>query len=95
MVIEVEDTGCGIPDAVRNRIFDPFFTTKDVGKGTGQGLAICYNVVVNKHHGTIDVLTSVGEGTVFRVALPRNGAGRNDYAVNQRQTIAACEPALA
>ena len=71
IVIEVEDTGCGIPAEIRNRIFDPFFTTKDVGKGTGQGLAICYNVVVNKHQGTIDVQSIPGAGTTFRVVLPR------------------------
>jgi len=71
IVIEVEDTGCGIPDSIRNRIFDPFFTTKEVGQGTGQGLAICYNVIVNKHHGTIDVISDPGVGTSFRVTLPR------------------------
>ncbi len=70
VVIEVEDTGCGIPDEIRNRIFDPFFTTKDVGKGTGQGLAICYNVVVNSHQGVIEVESTPGVGTTFRVSLP-------------------------
>jgi signal transduction histidine kinase len=68
--IEVSDTGCGIPAQVRNRIFDPFFTTKEVGKGTGQGLAICYNIVVNKHCGRFDVESKVGEGTKFRVTMP-------------------------
>ncbi len=71
VVIEVEDTGCGIPEEIRTRIFDPFFTTKDVGQGTGQGLAICYNVVVNKHHGSIDVLSTPGVGSTFRVELPQ------------------------
>lgn len=70
LMIEVEDTGCGIPDEIRSRIFDPFFTTKDVGKGSGQGLAICYDVVVNKHQGIIDVDSVVGVGTTFRVCLP-------------------------
>jgi signal transduction histidine kinase len=70
IVIVVADTGCGIPDEIRNRIFDPFFTTKEVGKGTGQGLAICYNVVVNKHHGRLDVESTPGVGTRFTVSLP-------------------------
>jgi signal transduction histidine kinase len=70
VLIEVADTGCGIPNEIRNRIFDPFFTTKDVGKGTGQGLAICYNVIVNKHHGLLDVESTPGVGTKFTVAIP-------------------------
>jgi signal transduction histidine kinase len=70
VLIEVSDDGNGIPAAVRQRIFDPFFTTKDVGKGTGQGLAITYDVVVNKHGGVIDVESRVGEGTTFAIWLP-------------------------
>jgi len=84
-VIEVEDTGCGIPEEIRNRIFDPFFTTKEVGKGTGQGLAICYNVVVNKHRGTIEVESTPGVGSVFRVRIPR---GRKEESAT-RETAAA------
>ncbi|TWT99979.1 Sensor protein FixL [Botrimarina colliarenosi] len=68
--IEIEDTGGGIPADIRERVFDPFFTTKDVGKGTGQGLAITYDAVVNKHQGTIDLLSTVGVGTTFVVCLP-------------------------
>ncbi len=70
VVIEVEDTGCGIPDEIVDRVFDPFFTTKDVGKGTGQGLAISRDVIVNKHNGTLEVLSTPGEGTTFIVRLP-------------------------
>jgi signal transduction histidine kinase len=69
IVVEVSDTGCGIPEEIRNRIFDPFFTTKDVGKGTGQGLAITYNVIVNKHHGSLEVESEIGVGTTFRLSL--------------------------
>ena len=70
IVIEVEDTGGGVPDEIRGRIFDPFFTTKDVGKGTGQGLAISYDVVVNKHGGTLEVESTPGVGSLFRVTIP-------------------------
>jgi len=68
--IRITDTGAGIPVDVRTRVFDPFFTTKAVGKGTGQGLAIARNVVVDKHGGTIDFETHEGEGTTFIVRLP-------------------------
>jgi len=68
--ITVRDTGCGIPDDIRDRIFDPFFTTKDVGKGTGQGLAITYKTVVEKHNGYLGVDSTPGEGTVFTIKLP-------------------------
>ncbi|MFQ5731527.1 MAG: PAS domain S-box protein [Planctomycetaceae bacterium] len=73
-VIFVRDTGTGIPDDVRARIFDPFFTTKEVGKGTGQGLAIARSVVVDKHGGTIDCETEPGQGTTFHCpAADRRG----------------------
>jgi signal transduction histidine kinase len=68
--IQIEDTGGGIPDDVRNRIFDPFFTTKKVGKGTGQGLSIAHNIVVTKLGGTISVESTVGQGTCFTIRLP-------------------------
>ena len=70
VVIEVQDTGTGIPTAFRPRIFDPFFTTKEVGKGTGQGLAIARTVVVEKHGGSIAFETEEGKGTTFFVRLP-------------------------
>lgn len=68
--IAVKDTGNGIPEAIRNRVFDPFFTTKEVGKGTGQGLALAYTVVVKKHGGKIWFETEVGRGTTFYITLP-------------------------
>jgi len=67
--LEVEDTGKGIEPKVLNRIFEPFFTTKPVGKGTGLGLALSYNIV-QKHNGRIEVQSEVGAGTRFRVYLP-------------------------
>lgn len=68
--IRVSDTGTGIPAHARSRVFDPFFTTKAVGQGTGQGLAIAYAVVVEKHGGTIGFETAEGRGTTFVVRLP-------------------------
>jgi signal transduction histidine kinase len=69
LVVEIADTGVGIPEAVRPRIFEPFFTTKPVGEGTGLGLDISYRIVVNKHHGDIRVTSQPGD-TRFRVVLP-------------------------
>jgi len=68
--ILISDTGTGIPPEIRARIFDPFFTTKEVGRGTGQGLAICYPVIVEKHGGAIEVESQVGRGTDFTIRLP-------------------------
>lgn len=70
IAMEVRDNGCGIPEENSSRIFDPFFTTKEVGKGTGQGLTLCYGVVCNKHGGTLTVDSKQGEGTTFKVFLP-------------------------
>lgn len=70
VIVEVSDTGTGIPPSIQHRIFDPFFTTKVVGKGTGQGLSICYDIVVKLHHGKMTFESSPGEGTTFRVRLP-------------------------
>lgn len=69
-VIRLSDTGTGMPDEVKRRIFDPFYTTKEVGKGTGQGLAIAHDVIVNKHHGELTVESSPGKGTTFEMKLP-------------------------
>ncbi len=67
--IHISDTGIGIPKENLPKIFDPFFTTKDVGKGTGLGLHVCYNII-NKHNGTINVESDVGKGTSFTISLP-------------------------
>jgi signal transduction histidine kinase len=69
VVIEVADTGCGIRPEIADRVFDPFFTTKEVGRGTGQGLALA-RAVVDRHGGSISFESRVGEGTTFRVRLP-------------------------
>jgi two-component system, NtrC family, sensor kinase len=67
--IEVEDTGSGMSESVIARIFEPFFTTKAVGKGTGLGLALSFNII-QKHHGRIAVRSTVGQGTCFTITLP-------------------------
>lgn len=71
--IRIQDTGSGIPENVRSRIFDPFFTTKEIGKGTGQGLAIAHSAIVDKHGGSIHFETKEGEGTTFIIRLPYDG----------------------
>ena len=68
--IHIGDSGTGIAENVRHRIFDPFFTTKKVGRGTGQGLAIAWSVIKDKHHGDIRVETEVSQGTTFTICLP-------------------------
>jgi signal transduction histidine kinase len=68
--ISIGDSGTGIPEAARDKIFDPFFTTKEVGKGTGQGLAIARSVIVKKHGGTLRFETECGKGTTFIIRLP-------------------------
>lgn len=75
VIVDVADTGHGIPQANLSRIFDPFFTTKPVGKGTGLGLSICYGII-QKMGGEITVQSAVGVGTVFHIKLPfRRDAG--------------------
>ena len=73
-VVEITDSGSGMPPHIQQRIFDPFFTTKEVGKGTGQGLAIAHNVIVDKHGGTIKVNSAPGAGTTFTIRLPIGGS---------------------
>jgi signal transduction histidine kinase len=73
VTVSIQDSGTGIPEAVRGKVFDPFFTTKEVGKGTGQGLALARAVVVDKHGGTLTFETQMGKGTTFFVRLPISG----------------------
>jgi signal transduction histidine kinase len=68
--ISIADTGTGIPEKARDKVFDPFFTTKEVGRGTGQGLAIAHSVIVKKHGGTLRFDTESGKGTTFFIRLP-------------------------
>ena len=68
--VAVRDTGNGIPEDIREKIFDPFFTTKEVGRGTGQGLALARRIIVDKHGGDLLFDTEVGRGTEFILRLP-------------------------
>jgi signal transduction histidine kinase len=68
--IQIGDNGVGIPEGIRSRIFDPFFTTKAIGRGTGQGLAICHAVIVEKHAGMIALNSELDQGTTFTLRLP-------------------------
>lgn len=70
IIIKIKDTGCGMPEHVKQKAFDPFFTTKKIGKGTGQGLAIAYNVIVNIHNGSIVLDSEEGVGTTVTMTLP-------------------------
>jgi signal transduction histidine kinase len=79
-VIAIADTGSGIPDAIRDRVFDPFFTTKEVGRGTGQGLALARTAIVDRHGGSISFETRPGEGTTFFVRLPIHGRAEPSQA---------------
>lgn len=73
--ITISDNGIGMNEKVRTRIFEPFYTTKGVGKGTGQGLAIAHDIVVNKHGGHISVKSEEGKGTTFSICLPLQEEG--------------------
>jgi len=82
VIVDIADTGPGIPRANLARIFDPFFTTKPVGKGTGLGLSICYGII-NKMGGEIDVRSSVGLGTTFSIRIPVENKDSVDLKINE------------
>ena len=69
-VIAISDNGSGIPQATRANIFDPFFTTKPIGKGTGMGLSVSYQIVTERHGGRLSVESELGQGTTFTIAIP-------------------------
>ena len=71
--MRVQDSGPGIPEAIRNQVFDLFFTTKEEGIGSGQGLAIAHSVIVEKHGGVLTFESEPGQGTTFIVRLPVGG----------------------
>ncbi len=73
VVVTIGDNGCGVPAENLSKLYDPFFTTKEVGRGTGQGLAIAHSIVVDKHGGDIGVTSTLGVGTEFALRLPIGG----------------------
>lgn len=68
--IAISDNGCGMSEMVRSRIFDPFFTTKPVGKGTGMGMSISYQIITQKHSGKLEYFSTLGQGTEFVIQVP-------------------------
>ena len=71
--ISIADNGCGMSEEIRQKIFDPFFTTKPVGKGTGLGLSTSYQIIVDKHGGELECVSTPGEGTEFLIKIPIQG----------------------
>ena len=88
-VVAISDTGCGIPDKIRDKVFDPFFTTKPVGRGTGQGLAISRSIVVEKHGGALRFEPNLPQGTTFIVCLPfqppATNGGRTTSSLEEKE----------
>ncbi len=82
--ISISDTGDGIPEAVRGRIFEPFVTTKEVGRGTGQGLALSRGIVVEKLKGSLHFETETGKGTTFHIRLPVSDAAMSAESTNKQ-----------
>lgn len=93
--ITIADNGCGIPDAIQDKIFDPFFTTKEVGKGSGLGLAVAYQIIVHQHHGRLSFHSQPFCNTEFVIELPsqRPGSVRGDRQPHRR-TAAHAYPKL-
>ena len=73
LIISICDNGCGMTDDVRSRLFHETFTTKPLGKGTGLGMIITHDIIVNEHHGSIDIYTKQNEGTTFTFTIPVKG----------------------
>jgi signal transduction histidine kinase len=74
VAIRIMDNGTGIPEHIKHKIFDPFFTTKPVGKGTGLGMSISYQIITEKHQGSLECFSTPGKGTDFLIAIPKTTA---------------------
>ena len=85
--VTISDNGAGIAEENRHRIFEQFFTTKEVGRGTGQGLAIAYQMVADEHHGEINLDSKVGEGTTFIITLPMSQPAECDDDQSDDQKV--------
>jgi PAS domain S-box-containing protein len=90
-VLQVADTGTGIPKDIAGRVFEPFFTTKEVGRGTGQGLALAYTLVTDRHAGSISFVSEDAVGTTFTVRLPVDGK-RAQPSTNGARRPSVVEP---
>ena len=90
-VLQVADTGTGIPKDIAGRVFEPFFTTKEVGRGTGQGLALAYTLVTDRHAGSISFVSGDAVGTTFTVRLPVDGK-RAQPSTNGARRPSVVEP---
>ena len=86
-VVTISDNGIGIPKDVIDNVFDPFFTTKEVGKGTGQGLAITHNIITIKHGGSIKLESVHGQGTCFTLLIPVTFSGKLEQRDEQNQEL--------
>ena len=83
VIVEVCDTGIGVPENLRQKIFEPFFTTKEVGKGTGLGLSISYGIVKDCH-GTIEAVSNPVGGTCFVLSFPKWKKTNGENDINRR-----------
>lgn len=72
LIITIADNGTGIPKKVKHRLFDPFYTTKPVGKGTGMGLSISYQIITERHKGSLKCISAPGHGAEFIITIPIN-----------------------
>jgi signal transduction histidine kinase len=95
VVIRIADNGIGIPESVRSHLFEPLFTTKPVGKGTGLGLSIARQIIVEKHHGSLDINSQVERGTEFIIKLPIVGSIEDDKIARDRQPGIQYSPLMA
>ena len=92
VIISITDDGCGIPTALHHKIFEPFFTTREVGRGSGQGLALSRAVVVEQHGGQLGFHSEAGRGTTFFVRLPVDGAASGDVAMRKPASYRSGSP---
>ncbi|MEH2376655.1 sensor histidine kinase [Nostoc sp.] len=85
-VIRIADNGAGIPEEIQSRLFDPFFTTKPVGKGTGMGLSISYQIITEKHGGSLQCISSLGQGAEFVITIPIGTMKSPQLSISDRNT---------
>ncbi|MHC5597114.1 MAG: HAMP domain-containing sensor histidine kinase [Nostoc sp.] len=85
-IIRIANNGAGIPEEIQSRLFDPFFTTKPVGKGTGMGLSISYQIITEKHGGSLQCISSPGQGAEFVISIPIRVAKSGQLSIRDRNT---------